>query len=157
MALLSSSWPVSLACPECEIRERNRQLKKNSLLAMTLMATLALGACGNDKKDDSGNAGPATADLRIWLNGPDTPQDARDWLKKTFEDQNPGSTLTIEEQQWEGLVERLTTSLSSDTETPDVVEVGNTQAATFTGAGAFSDSRRPFPCNPAGRWPASRR
>src|SRR5215210_690708 len=29
--------------------------------------------------------------------------------------------------------------LSRDTETPDVVEVGNTQAATFTGAGAFSD------------------
>ena len=75
----------------------------------------------------------------MWLNGPDTPQAARDWLKKTFEEQNDGSTLTVEEQQWEGLVERLTTALSSDSETPDVVEVGNTQAATFTGAGAFSD------------------
>ncbi|HEX5090774.1 MAG TPA: extracellular solute-binding protein, partial [Nocardioides sp.] len=51
----------------------------------------------------------------------------------------PGSTLTIEEQQWEGLVERLTTSLSSESETPDVVEIGNTQAPTFTSAGAFSD------------------
>ena len=70
---------------------------------------------------------------------PDTPQDARDWLKTTFEDEHPGSTLTIEEQQWEGLVERLTTALSSDSETPDVVEVGNTQAATFTTAGAFTD------------------
>ena len=82
---------------------------------------------------------PEPADIRVWLNGADTPQEARDWLKTTFEDQNPGSTLTIEEQEWDGLVERLTTALSSESETPDVVEIGNTQAPTFTSAGAFSD------------------
>ena len=83
--------------------------------------------------------GPETADIRVWINGADTPQEARDWLKETFEADNPGSTLTIEEQEWEGLVERLTTALSSESETPDVVEIGNTQAPTFTSAGAFSD------------------
>jgi N,N'-diacetylchitobiose transport system substrate-binding protein len=116
-------------------------VKKNKLLAIGLMAALALTACGND--DDGGDEGsggePEAADIRVWLNGPDTPQAARDWLKTTFEEEHPGSTLTIEEQQWEGLVERLTTALSSESETPDVVEVGNTQAATFTTAGAFSD------------------
>src|SRR5919106_3606210 len=71
------------------------------------------------------------------MNGGDTPQEMRDWLVATFEEQNPGSTLTIEEQSWEGLVERLTTSLASSTETPDVVEIGNTQAPTFTNVGAF--------------------
>ncbi len=59
--------------------------------------------------------------------------------KTEFETQNPGSTLTIEEQDWEGLVERLTTSLGSEEETPDVVEVGNTQSPTFTNVGAFTD------------------
>jgi N,N'-diacetylchitobiose transport system substrate-binding protein len=109
-------------------------------LGIALSAVLALTACGSDDDDSSNNGGgPETADIRVWLNGPDTPQAARDWLKTTFEDQNPGSTLTIEEQQWEGLVERLTTALSSDSETPDVVEVGNTQAATFTTAGGFSN------------------
>jgi N,N'-diacetylchitobiose transport system substrate-binding protein len=109
-------------------------------LGLALAATLALAltACGDDD-NDSGDGGPETADIRVWLNGTDTPQEARDWLKKTFEDQHPGSTLTIEEQQWEGLVEKLTTALSSDSETPDVVEVGNTQSSTFTTAGAFSD------------------
>lgn len=107
-------------------------------LGLALSAALALTACGSDD-DPSADGGSDTADIRVWLNGADTPQEARDWLTTTFEEQHPGSTLTIEEQQWEGLVERLTTALSSDSETPDVVEVGNTQAATFTTAGAFSE------------------
>ena len=114
-------------------------------LAIGVMTTLALAACGNDGSDGADAGGPATADIRVWLNGADTPQAARDWLKQTFEDQNPGSTLTIEEQQWDGLVEKLTTSLASESETPDVVEIGNTQAATFTTAGAFADITADLP------------
>lgn len=115
--------------------------------AIGLVAVLTLAACSPNADDDPGPAAsggqstPATeaAEIRLWINGADTPQAARDWLTAAFADANPGSTLTIEEQQWEGLVQRLTTSLSSDSETPDVVEVGNTQAATFTTAGAFAD------------------
>jgi N,N'-diacetylchitobiose transport system substrate-binding protein len=109
--------------------------------ALATLALTALTACGSDSDSDgtSSSNGPAKADIRVWLNGTDTPQDARDWLKKTFEEQNPGSTLTIEQQEWDGLVEKLTTSLSSKSETPDVVEIGNTQAPTFTAAGAFAD------------------
>ena len=108
-------------------------------LVIATVAALTLGACGGNGDDDTSDAGAKTADIRVWLNGADTPQEARDWLKKTFEEQNPGSTLTIEEQQWDGLVEKLTTALSSSSDTPDVVEVGNTQAPTFTEAGAFTD------------------
>lgn len=118
-------------------------------LASALAAsTLALAACGGDGADETapddpaGSAGASTpepATLRLWLNSNDTPESMRDWLVENFEEQNPGSTLVIEEQQWEGLVDRLTTSLGSESETPDVVEVGNTQAPTFTTVGAFSD------------------
>ena len=112
--------------------------------AVGLAAVLALCACSNESPgtEPAGNDDtPAAevAEIRLWINGADTPDEAREWLIAAFEDANPGSTLTIEEQQWEGLVERLTTSLSSESETPDVVEVGNTQAATFTTAGAFAD------------------
>jgi N,N'-diacetylchitobiose transport system substrate-binding protein len=108
--------------------------------AGVLAIGLSLSACGDDDSDDNASGGgPDKAEIRVWLNGTDTPDSARDWLKKTFEEEHPGSTLTIEQQEWEGLVEKLTTSLSSDSETPDVVEVGNTQAPTFTAAGAFSD------------------
>ena len=101
--------------------------------AIGAAAALVLAGCST-----STPAEEETGDIRVWLVGTDTPQDARDYLKKEFEKENPGSTLTIEEQQWTGLVDLLTTSLSSS-DSPDVVEVGNTQAAAFTSAGAFLD------------------
>jgi N,N'-diacetylchitobiose transport system substrate-binding protein len=118
-----------------------RTTKRSLAAAAAGMVALGLGltACGDDSDANASGGGPETADLRVWLNGTDTPDAARDWLKKTFEADHPGSTLKIEQQEWDGLVERLTTALSSDSETPDVVEVGNTQAPTFTAAGAFSD------------------
>jgi N,N'-diacetylchitobiose transport system substrate-binding protein len=45
----------------------------------------------------------------------------------------------IEEQDWNGLVPRLQTALASEDQTPDLVEIGNTQSPTFTYAGAFAD------------------
>lgn len=108
-------------------------------VAVAALALTTLAACGSDDDGSSTDDGGAeSADIRVWLNGTDTPQEARDWLKKTFEEDNPGSTLTIEQQEWDGLVEKLTTALSSESETPDVVEIGNTQAPTFTSAGAFA-------------------
>ncbi|NED94071.1 extracellular solute-binding protein [Phytoactinopolyspora alkaliphila] len=122
------------------------------MLGTALAATaLLLAACGDEDgatedtaegtaEDTAGEAqAPEPAEIRLWLNGGDTPDSMREWLVDAFEEQNPGSTLAIEEQQWEGLVDRLTTSLGSTSETPDVVEVGNTQAPTFTTVGAFSD------------------
>jgi len=117
------------------------RIKKSLAAAVTAtLAVAGLAACGSDNDDKGGvDGGAAQADIRVWLNGTDTPQEARDWLKETFEEQNEGSTLTIEQQEWDGLVEKLTTALSSESETPDVVEIGNTQAPTFTSAGAFAD------------------
>lgn len=109
-------------------------MRKLALVGAIGVATaIVLAGCstGSPAEDETG-------DIRVWLVGTDTPQDARDYLKTTFEKENPGSTLTIEEQQWTGLVDLLTTSLSSN-DSPDVVEVGNTQAAAFTSAGAFLD------------------
>ena len=117
-------------------------VRNKKILAIAAVTALlgVTSACGSDDDDPSSTSGgPETADMVVWLNGADTPQAARDWLKETFEEEHPGSTLTIEEQEWDGLVERLTTALSSEDQTPDVVEVGNTQAPTFTTAGAFSD------------------
>ena len=116
-------------------------VRKTKTLAIAAVTALlgVTSACGSDGDSPSADAGPDQADIVVWLNGADTPQEARDWLKETFEDEHPGSTLTVEEQEWDGLVDRLITELSSEDQTHDVVEVGNTQAPTFTTTGAFSD------------------
>lgn len=107
--------------------------RKLAAVALVGASALALAGCaGGSAGGDDGDG----AEIRVWLVGTDTPQDARDYLVKTFEEENPGSTLTIEEQQWTGLVDKLTTSLSSS-DSPDIVEMGNTQAAAFTSSGAL--------------------
>lgn len=111
-------------------------MRKLSFAAIAVAAAITLAGCAGGGTTPAADEGPA--DIRVWLVGTDTPQEARDYLKTTFEKENPGSTLTIEEQSWTGLVDKLTTSLSGS-DSPDVVEVGNTQAAAFTSSGAFLD------------------
>jgi N,N'-diacetylchitobiose transport system substrate-binding protein len=111
--------------------------KALAVAAIGVTAALALAGCASGSGTSS-TSDAEGANIRVWLVGTDTPDAARDYLKTTFESQHPGSTLTIEEQSWTGLVDKLTTSLSGS-DSPDVVEVGNTQAAAFTSAGAFLD------------------
>lgn len=117
-------------------------MRKHSIVALGAAAALALAGCASSEAPapgaGSGDGATTGAEIRVWLVGSDTPQEARDYLKQTFEAENPGNTLVIEEQAWGGLVDKLTTSLSGS-DSPDVVEVGNTQAAAFTSAGAFLD------------------
>jgi N,N'-diacetylchitobiose transport system substrate-binding protein len=107
-------------------------MRKLALTAALAAGAIVLAGCSGTPAES------ATGEIRVWLVGTDTPQDARDYLIETFEEENPGSTLVIEEQQWTGLVDTLTTALSSS-DSPDIVEVGNTQAPAFTSVGAFRD------------------
>jgi len=107
-------------------------MRKLALAAAVAASAIVLAGCSTPSGGDEG------AEIRVWLVGADTPEDARTYLIDTFAEENPGSTLVIEEQQWTGLVDTLTTALSSS-DSPDIVEVGNTQAPAFTSVGAFRD------------------
>jgi N,N'-diacetylchitobiose transport system substrate-binding protein len=111
------------------------------MAAVGVAAALALTACssGDDDTPTSSDGTPEGAEITLWLNGADTPDELRDYLKTTFEEENPGSTLVIEEQTWDDVVTKLTTALPDEENTPDVVEIGNTQSPTFTTIGAFRD------------------
>jgi N,N'-diacetylchitobiose transport system substrate-binding protein len=110
-------------------------MRKLGIVALGAAAALTLAGCATSGGDAASEEG---AEIRVWLVGTDTPDEAREYLKDAFEEDHPGSTLVIEEQSWDGLVDRLTTSLSGS-DSPDIVEVGNTQASAFTSAGAFLD------------------
>ncbi|MCD2441751.1 extracellular solute-binding protein [Agromyces sp. SYSU K20354] len=112
-------------------------MRKLGIVALGAAAALTLAGCAAGGTGASGGSDEA-GEIRVWLVGTDTPDAARDYLVETFEEENPGSTLVIEEQTWDGLVDRLTTSLSSS-DSPDIVEFGNTQAPAFTSVGALLD------------------
>ncbi|WP_265520967.1 extracellular solute-binding protein [Oerskovia flava] len=122
-------------------------MKRNRIVATSVASTitlaLALTACGTDSPgDDPTTDGDTTAesgDITLWVAGGDTPDELRTYLVDTFAEENPGSTLTIEQQEWPDLVTALTTALPDANNTPDVVEIGNTQSPTFTTIGAFRD------------------
>ncbi|MGL5863766.1 MAG: extracellular solute-binding protein [Phycicoccus sp.] len=113
------------------------------LVSLTSVA-LALSACAGE--DASTPSQPAATDkaanagktVTLWLAGGDTPDELRTYLTDTFKNRT-GATLTIEEQSWGDLVTKLTTALPDAANTPDVVELGNTQSPTFTNVGAFLD------------------
>jgi len=117
-------------------------IRRLPLVALT-SAALVLTACasgGNTSgtpaaTSSTSNAGKA---ITLWLNGTDTPDELRTYLKDTFKAKT-GATLNIEEQSWGDLVTKLTTALPDAENTPDVVEVGNTQSPTFSNVGAFLD------------------
>ncbi|MGY1616968.1 extracellular solute-binding protein [Geodermatophilus sp. SYSU D00691] len=112
-----------------------KRVRTGGLAAVGVGLLLAVAACGGGS--EAAESGDET--ITLWLNGTDTPQELRDYLVETFEAQNEGATLVIEEQDWSGLVPRLQTALASEDQTPDLVEIGNTQSPTFTYAGAFAD------------------
>jgi N,N'-diacetylchitobiose transport system substrate-binding protein len=129
--------------------------------------TMALTACGDDAKSSSATdaaptdsaapevttapAAPAETvpvpivggtgeggELRLWLNGGDTPDDFVKFAIGEFNKIHPDVKVTFERQQWVGIVEKLTTALSSS-DSPDVIELGNTQAQAFEAANALKD------------------
>ncbi|WP_066582520.1 extracellular solute-binding protein [Cellulomonas timonensis] len=110
--------------------------------AVGVAAALALAACGSGDGPTGEPAGDNTSEagsITLWLAGGDTPDTLREYLTTTFEAENPGSKLVIEQQDWGDLVTKLTTALPDAANTPDVVELGNTQSSTFTNVGAFLD------------------
>lgn len=137
-------------------------MRKPAVLAILLALSLLGAACGDSAdetaSDDTGTGGDATeesaddsseeatddaetgdtVEIRLWLNGSDTPDELVDYAIEQFESEHPEAEVVLERQQWTGLVEKLTTALSSN-DSPDVIELGNTQAQTFEAAGALLD------------------
>ena len=77
--------------------------------------------------------------IRLWLNGvADTPDAMVEYAVAEFNKIHPDVKVVLERQQWDGIVERQTTALSGS-DSPDVVEFGNTQVQAFEAAGALVD------------------
>src|ERR1700751_4458023 len=57
---------------------------------------------------------------------------------KAFEAQNPGVTVNVQYQQWNTHLQKFDATLAGGN-TPDVIEMGNTEMTKYMAAGAFQD------------------
>ncbi|MEM7325121.1 MAG: extracellular solute-binding protein [Actinomycetota bacterium] len=142
-------------------------MRRFTLALLALVAAVLLAACGSDDDaaapdasasasatsdaSDDADDGADTADdgetgddalpgedISLWLAGTDTPDAALTYLTETYAE-TTGGTLSIEQIGWGDLIPSLTAALPDPSTTPDVFETGNTQTATFTSVGAYSD------------------
>ncbi|MBV0894208.1 extracellular solute-binding protein [Microbacterium sp. NC79] len=117
----------------------NRKLAAVATFGVAALALAGCSSAANDGGNGGDNGGSAeTGELTVWIIGSDTPQDARDYLKETFEAENEGWTLAIEEKTWADTNDAYVAALGSS-DAPDVVEVGNTQAQGFIDQGLLLD------------------
>jgi N,N'-diacetylchitobiose transport system substrate-binding protein len=100
--------------------------------AVVVAASLALSACASD----SGDTGDGSLTVWMMTGGPGE-NPVIEQAISTFRQQHPDAEVTVEIQQWDEIVTRLTTALASE-DPPDVVEMGNTQTPLFTYSGALA-------------------
>jgi N,N'-diacetylchitobiose transport system substrate-binding protein len=81
---------------------------------------------------------PSTGTLTVWLMNGSLNDNSVVQLDTDFQMSHPGWKVNYQVQQWNGIVDKLTTALASNNP-PDVIEMGNTQAITFEAAGALMD------------------
>jgi len=117
-------------------------MKVRQVLAGVAVATIALAGCSSDKKDSGAkpntSASAETGTITVWYMDGSLSDAQVASLKSDFESAHTGSTANFQKQTWNGIGEKLTTALSSN-DSPDVVELGNTQVAQYASVGALAD------------------
>jgi N,N'-diacetylchitobiose transport system substrate-binding protein len=112
-------------------------MKRRVILALCLSAVVAFAivasGVGATKK-------ASASSITVWLQ-----VDAQSgWptvvaaANKAFEAQNPGVTVNVQYQQWNTHLQKFDATLAGGN-TPDVIEMGNTEMTKYMAAGAFAD------------------
>ncbi|MFD7702316.1 extracellular solute-binding protein [Streptomyces caelestis] len=99
---------------------------RRRLLALVCVSASLLSGCGLMP----GDAERST--VTVWLMRHSASQEYLDRFTEDFEREHPALDLDIRVQEWTGIGEKVQKALETDEEGgPDVIEVGNTQVATY--------------------------
>ncbi|WP_405901160.1 extracellular solute-binding protein [Streptomyces sp. NBC_00727] len=109
---------------------------KNRMLfgAVALISTVALGGCGLIP----GTGGSGDKKVTIWLMKNSVTADFLDRFKKSYEEEHSSVELEFKIQEWGGIGPKVLEALAGK-DTPDVIEVGNTQVAQYAESGNLRD------------------
>ncbi|ROQ66146.1 N,N'-diacetylchitobiose transport system substrate-binding protein [Streptomyces sp. 840.1] len=116
---------------------------KRKLIAAIGVAGMVFGmaACGSD--DDSGDGKKAGAEgyagqtLTVWTMSGSNPPGWTKTVTDEFEKKTKAK-LKIEVQEWNGIQQKVTTALS-ESNPPDVLEIGNTQTPAYAKTGGLAE------------------
>ncbi|AGP55101.1 sugar transporter [Streptomyces rapamycinicus NRRL 5491] len=99
---------------------------------------VSVAACGSDGDDDKAGAdGFKGQTLTVWAMDGSTPDGWTKDVKAAFE-KKTGAKLKLEIQQWNGIQQKVTTALS-ESDPPDVLEIGNTQTPSYAQTGGLAE------------------
>ena len=98
----------------------------------TAAVALAVSACGADPAPSS--QGKA---ITVWLMDGDLSDKAVAAIDAAFE-KATGAHVTVQVQEWDNINTKISTALAQDN-TPDVLEIGNTDVPLFAANGALAD------------------
>jgi N,N'-diacetylchitobiose transport system substrate-binding protein len=121
---------------------------KRSIAGAVVLATalaLTASACGSSKSPSSSAGSVLTTDgkgktVTVWLQSdaqkgwPAVVAQANQRFEKAT-----GAKVKVEWQQWSNYTTKLDSTFAGTTAIPDVVELGNTQTASYIAGGAFAD------------------
>ncbi|MFE2846091.1 extracellular solute-binding protein [Streptomyces scopuliridis] len=107
---------------------------KNRPLAcsVALMSSVALGGCGMLPGGDD------SVTVTVWLMKDSVSDDFLKRFVSDYKKEHPSVELDIKIQEWTGIGEKVLTALDGG-DTPDVIEVGNTQVAQYAESGNLRD------------------
>ena len=113
-----------------------------------IAAALILAGCSGSAGGSGGSgSGGSAADLSkvdgkgktitVWVMNGDLSTDTVDAVNAEFE-KATGAKVNVQMQQWDGITTKLTTALAGSS-APDVVDMGNTQVASYAATGGLAD------------------
>ncbi|MFE3944835.1 extracellular solute-binding protein [Streptomyces sp. NPDC059118] len=124
----------------------HKGLRHSAFVAVVLTAALGASACsGSAGRGSGGDTKPRAVPvvkgegktLTVWV----MDGDYSDATLKAMKDQltrQTGAEAKVEVQNWDGITTKITTALATSTP-PDVIDIGNTQVASFAASGGLMD------------------
>ncbi|MFJ5264004.1 extracellular solute-binding protein [Streptomyces sp. NPDC088387] len=116
-------------------------MKRKLISAIGVAAMMvSIAACGGDDGDGDSNSGAdgyAGETLTVWVMDGSSPDQWQKDVTAAFEKKTKAK-VKFEVQQWNGIQQKLTTSLSEENP-PDVFEIGNTQTPAYAKTGGLAD------------------
>ncbi|MGW8380103.1 extracellular solute-binding protein [Streptomyces sp. ODS28] len=113
-------------------------MKRGLMAAVGAVAlTVSVAGCGSDDGQKGGGGAESFKGktLTVWAMDGSTPKQWEKDVRAAFE-KKTGAKLKLEVQQWNGIQQKITTALS-ESDPPDVIEVGNTQTPAYAKTGGL--------------------